>query len=193
MAGRDTSPKVCPSVFQKDVEAAVGPGVLRESGGGAEDVGLVFGFLVSNKGTIVFKTVHKPTAEGRLTGAECSNDSNVIHHHPRVNEATTALQTMAADDPILPLLLDNRPDTAPTKKDKDALQKKVKDRYEGKPAAGLDDFTHLHALSLRQICPYMEFILRYMDMKKVGGKRWFLSAVDSARALPGGKKAIKMT
>jgi hypothetical protein len=110
-----------------------------------------------------------------------------------VNEATAALQTMAAGDPILPLLLDNRPDTAPTKKDKDALQKKVKDRYEGKPAAGLDDFTHLHALSLRQICPYMEFILRYMDMKKIGGKRWFMSAVDSARALPGGKKGIKMT
>jgi hypothetical protein len=195
MAGRDKKPDVCPSVFLKDVEAAIGPGIRREplAAGEPDDVGPVFGFLVSNKGTIVFKTLHKPTAEGRLTGAECSNDSNVLHHHPRVNEATSVLQTKAATDLIIPLLLDNRPDTAPSKKEKDALQKSVKERYEGKPAAGLDDFTHLHALSLRQICPYMEFILRYMDMKKVGGKRWFLTAVDSVRALPGGKKAIKMT
>jgi hypothetical protein len=32
-----------------------------------------------------------------------------------------------------------------------------------------------------------------MDMKGVGGKRWFLSLVDSIRALPGGKQSIKMT
>ena len=42
-------------------------------------------------------------------------------------------------------------------------------------------------LSLDQACPYMEFLFRYADMKKIDGKRWFLSVVDSARS------GIKMT
>ena len=56
-----------------------------------------------------------------------------------------------------------------------------------------ENFTHIYELSLLQVCPYLEFLLRYMDMKRIGDKRWFLTLVDAVRALPGGAKAIKMS
>jgi hypothetical protein len=102
------------------------------------------------------------------------------------------LVAFAADDPIHEFLLSIDPATKPSKKEKDALQKGLKLKYEGK-TSDFEDFNHLQDLSLLQVCPYLEFLLRYMDLKRIGDKRWFLSLVDSTRALPGGKKAIKMT
>lgn len=180
---------ICPSTFDGDVERLIAPPVNRE---GSEDTGDVFGFQASIKGITVFKTVHKPSAEGRLTGAECDNDSNVLHHHPRVESAMDAIITNMPDDPIVPFLLPTEKASAPSKKEKDNIQKALKLKYEGK-LSDFEDFSHLHALSLLQVCPYLEFLLRYMDIKRIGDKRWFLSLVDSVRALPGGKKAIKMT
>jgi hypothetical protein len=42
--------------------------------------------------------------------------------------------------------------------------------------------THITHMSLKQVCPYMEFLLRYCDMKHYGGKRWFLPLVEAVRA-----------
>ena len=50
--------------------------------------------------------------------------------------------------------------------------------------------SHVHDLSLKQSCPYIEFLLRWMDMKHIDGKRWFLSVVDMAR-IPMKKKEDK--
>ena len=131
--------ELCPSIYEADVSALTGGPVDRE-----KDTGDVFGFLVTNKGTTVFKTVHKPSAEGRLTGAECSNDSNVIHQHPRVESAMAHL----GRDPIAPLLLPAAEEAAPTKKAKDTAQKQLKKVYSGKDG-DLIMFDHLHYLSLR--------------------------------------------
>jgi hypothetical protein len=188
-ADKKKSLGVCPSTFEEDVQALLAPPADRESDA---STGEVFGFQATIKGITVFKTVHKPTAEGRLTGAECDNDSNVLHHHPRVESAMKGLVAFAADDPIHEFLLSIDPATKPSKKEKDALQKGLKLKYEGK-TSDFEDFNHLQDLSLLQVCPYLEFLLRYMDLKRIGDKRWFLSLVDSTRALPGGKKAIKMT
>lgn len=179
----------CPSTFDDDVAMLIAPAVNRENDESTDEV---FGFQATIKGITVFKTVHKPTAEGRLTGAECDNDSNVLHHHPRVESAMKGLDTYATDDPIRKFLLNTDPSAKPSKKEKDALQKALKLKYEGKES-DFEEFHHLHELSLLQVCPYLEFLLRYMDLKRIGGKRWFLSVIDSVRALPGGKKAIKMT
>jgi hypothetical protein len=188
-ADKKKSLGVCPSTFEEDVLALLSPPADRES---EASTGEVFGFQATIKGVTVFKTVHKPTAEGRLTGAECDNDSNVLHHHPRVESAMKGLSAFAADDPIHEFLLSIDPASKPSKKEKDGLQKGLKLKYEGKPS-DFEDFKHLHDLSLLQVCPYLEYLLRYMDLKRIGDKRWFLSLVDSTRALPGGKKAIKMT
>lgn len=180
---------VCPSTYDEDVAKLVAPPVRRDN---AEDTDDVFGFQATIKGVTVFKTVHKPTAEGRLTGAQCDNDSNVLHHHPRVESAMEALDKYGEDDPIRAFLLPVDKADAPSRAEKDGRQKALKLKYEGKDS-DFEDFMHLHDLSLLQVCPYLEFILRYMDMKKIGDKRWFLSLVDSVRALPGGSKGIRMT
>lgn len=180
---------ICPSTYAADVEKLVAPPVNRES---AEDTGDIFGFLAALKGVTVFKTVHKPTAEGGLKGAECDNNSNILHHHPRVESAAAALKTHAADDPILPFLLETDLSAKPTADVKKEKQKELKKKYEGKKHT-FENFAHIYELSLLQVCPYLEFLLRYMDMKRVGDKRWFLTLVDAVRALPGGTKAIKMS
>jgi hypothetical protein len=179
---------ICPSTFDDDVYKLLPAPVNRET----DDTGEVFGFQATIKGITVFKTVHKPSAEGRLTGAECDNDSNVLHHHPRVLSAMKGLETFAADDNIREFLLDINPDAKPSKKEKESLQKMLKLKYDGKES-DFEDFHHLHELSLLQVCPYLEFLLRYMDLKRIGDKRWFMGLVDASRALPSGKKAIKMT
>lgn len=185
---------ICPSTFQADVDTLIAPRVDRASD---KDVGLVFGFLTTITGTPVFKTVHKPSSKGMLSGAQCDNDSNVAHHHLRVAEAIAALLKYAPADPLLkdPIitnLLKGDAEEKPSKSEKLLKQKALKLKYEGKDS-DFDDFAHLSELSLLQVCPYLEFILRYMDMKRIGGKRWFLSLVDSSRALPDGKEAIRMT
>jgi hypothetical protein len=180
---------VCPSIFDEDVDKLIAPPVRRDSD---EDTDDVFGFQATIKGVTVFKTVHKPTAEGRLAGAQCDNDSNVLHHHPRVESAMEAFEKYAEDDPIVEFLLPADKAAAPSRAEKEGRQKALKLKYEGKDS-DFEDFVHLHDLSLLQVCPYLEFILRYMEMKHIGDKRWFLSLVDSARALPGGSKGIRMT
>jgi hypothetical protein len=182
---------ICPSTFDADVATLVAPPVDRED---KEATGDVFGFLATVKHVVVFKTVHKPSSKGRLTGAECDNDSNVLHHHPRVLSAMEALARYAPKDPILTgeMLLPTESAKAPSKIEKKEEQKGLKLKYEGK-SSEFEEFSHLYSLSLLQVCPYLEFLLRYMDMKKVGDRRWFLSIVDSVRALPGGEKRIEMT
>jgi superfamily II DNA or RNA helicase len=187
-ADKKKSLGICPSTFDDDVYKLLPAPVNRET----DDTGEVFGFQATIKGITVFKTVHKPSAEGRLTGAECDNDSNVLHHHPRVLSAMKGLETFAADDDIREFLLDINPDAKPSKKEKESLQKMLKLKYDGKES-DFEDFHHLHELSLLQVCPYLEFLLRYMDLKRIGDKRWFMGLVDASRALPSGKKAIKMT
>jgi len=89
----------------------------------------------------------------------------------------------AADAPIRALLLDDS-DAEITDGEHDRVQEAVKKRYN--PRANAADpslkITHLKHMSLKQMCPYMEFLLRWMDAHHVGGKRWFLSVVDAARA-----------
>jgi len=180
---------ICPSTYDADVATLVAPPVDRED---KEATGDVFGFLATVNRVVVFKTVHKPSAGKRLSGAECDNDSNVLHHYPRVVSAMEALVRYARTDPIIGMLLKTDSATAPSKAQKLAEQKALKAKYSG-DESDFEDFSHLHSLSLLQVCPYMEFLLRYMDMKKVGDRRWFLSLVDSKRALPGGDKGIEMT
>lgn len=188
MTARDTAPATCSSTLLEIVEGIMGKPLDRVT-----DLPLVFGFLVTKEKTVVFKTLHKPSAKGSLVGAECANTSQLASHHLRIETATEELRTLAAADPIVPLLLDiSKEGVAVGVKERKDRQEAVKARFEGKASAAALDFKHITDLSLRQVCPYTEFLLRYMDLRRVGGKRWMLSLVDSARATPD-KPKIKMT
>ena len=182
MTSRDAEPAACLPILLPEVAKLVEAPLNR-----ASDTPEVFGFLVTKEHQVVFKTVHKPSAKGSLIGAECSNDSNLKHHFPRVELATELLKGAAAD-PIIPLLLDTANETASDKKRATTRQGAVVKRFET-AAAAAGDLQHLTDLSLHIVCPYLEFLLRYMDAKRIGGRRWFLSLVDTARSTP----KVKMT
>jgi hypothetical protein len=109
-------------------------------------------------------------------------------HMPRILTTMEEIAKYAPTDPIRPLLLDVAKETLPSDKEKAARQGDVTKRFGGKEAPL--DLLHLGDLTLKQLCPYTEFLLRYMELKKFGGKRWFFSLVDSARS---GPKKIKMS
>jgi len=188
----------CTAVFKDDVNAILGTPIDRKT-----DTGPYFGFLVSKQKTIVFKTVDKE--KGDIKGAECANTSNLGNHEKRIRALHDIFR--AAGDPIVGMLLADSPaERAPDKDRKDrqkllSLQFPVGDKEIKADASKVavaafradstDPLKHTGDLSLKQICPYMEFILRYADRHGVPidgvPRRWFLSVVDSARA------GVKMT
>jgi hypothetical protein len=143
---------------------------------------------------------------GRPGGAECATASNLPGKQEILREVhRIARETLPA--PLQALLLDDRKETAPTDAEKKAQQDAVKERYEPpskKPKNMTTDLRHINTLNLKQICPYTEFLFRWLDSTAtgpvvpaaVGGAgagppglgaaerpRYFLSAVDYVRAV----------
>jgi len=172
----------CPSVFDADVKAILGKPLDRKT-----DTAPYFGFLVSKQKTVIFKTVDKEN--GSINGAECANTSNLTNHEKRIRAIHDILRKSGA--PIAPMLLNDNPAEKPTAKQNKEREDEVRIQFEIEnrrfTAASRDPFQHIGDMSLKQVCPYMEFLLRYADKTRVGGSRWFLSIVDSARA------GVKMT
>ena len=178
----ETVPAVCPTSFLSTVENLVGRAVDRRA-----DTDDVFGMLVNKSGNNVFKTVDKTAGKVlKLEGAECANQSNLKNHEARILNVHRKIKAaFAADSQIVKLLVpDDAAGAIEDNKVRQSIQDALKKLYNPKVKAtepGLR-ITHISHLSLKQICPYMEFLLRWMDIHRVGGKRWFLSLVDAVRA-----------
>lgn len=155
------------------------------------DTGPIFGFLTVKQDNVVFKSVEK--SKGSLDGAECSNTSNLRNHEIRIKLVQDALRAAAVKTPdlmiMVGLLLNDDEEQRSTDAERKKVQEALKASYkqDGKlPTANIAKVSHL---SLKQACPYMEFLLRWMDMKNIDGKRWFLSVIDIVRTL-GAEKAV---
>jgi hypothetical protein len=162
----DTEPSQCPSNLLKDVEEIVGPAPDK-----VKDTGPVFGFLTYNpkENTVLFKTINK--ADGSWKGAQCFNTSNLPNHRERLKLVQTQIRSHVPENhPFLALLLEDSDESRPS--DEEARRR-----------AKTGSLLHLYDLAQKQICPYMEFLLRWMDSERLGGKRWFLSLVDSLRVI----------
>jgi hypothetical protein len=163
----------CTKFLESEVQNILGNPVNRET-----DTGEYFGLLTTKQKTIIFKTVDK--VKGSMKGTECANTSNLQNHQLRIRAIQDILRN--AGTSIAPFLLDSSPvekiDEPIHKKRQDILKK----QYTAAGAAFAIDLEHIADLSLKQICPYMEFLLRYADRQNMNGKRWFLSLVESARA-----------
>jgi hypothetical protein len=155
----------CPSNLQQDVKAIIGPPVDR-----AKDTGPLFGVQIYDKkgDKVILKTINKE--DGSWKGLQCANTSNLGVPRARITAIQTQIRALVGDDhPILELLLDTNPDSQP------AADVKKKHKNEG-------IITHLFEMQQKEVCAYMEFLLRWMDYHRCGGKRWFLSVVDGLRA-----------
>ena len=178
----EAAPAACPTSYMPTVNGIIGPAVDRVA-----DTDDIFGMLVIKSGITIFKTVDKKAGKVlKLEGAECANQSNLPNHWSRLKNLHAKIRTaFGADAPIIRLLLSEDPAAFITDtKERATIQDAVKKLYD--PSVSAADpslrITHISHLSLKQLCPYMEFLLRLMDMRRVGGKRWFLPLVDAVRA-----------
>jgi len=176
---RTSDVDICPSNMNDIVDGIIGAAPHRD-----DDTGEIYGFLTTNKGVVISKALHKPTAGGSYKGSECQNNSVLAGPILRIGSATQQIMELAGTDPIVSLLLDVRKDTEPPKAVRKTRQTDLEARFEGHAKAGKEAPQHVVDLTHKQICPYLEFLLRYMDRKKMGGKRWFLSLVENARSGP---------
>lgn len=173
-------PSLCTTILEPTVRAILGDPVHR-----VNDTGPIFGMLVHKAGTIVFKSVDK--VSGKPDGAECANSSNLDTHEARIRNIQMSIRSASSSDGdagIVTLLLEDDPEKRVDKAHRQLIQESLKKRYMPKSKARDASLTvtHISHMSLKQSCPYMEFLLRWMDMNRVGGKRWFLSVVDTERA-----------
>ncbi len=162
----DTEPTLCPSNLAQDIAEIVGPVPDK-----VKDTGPVFGFLTYNpkEQNVLFKTINK--ADGSWKGAQCFNTSNLPNHRERLTLVQRQIREHVPEDhPILALLLEDSDATRPSEE-------------ESRKRAKTGTLVHVQDLAQKQICPYMEFLLRWMETQHLGGKRWFLSLVDSLRIL----------
>jgi hypothetical protein len=164
-----SEPAVCPSILLPEVEKLAPPPVDR-----MEDTDSIYGFSEYDKTVMISKTVLQKKGKG----LQCVGTSNLPQFYLRMIEIHSHLRAELGD-----LLLQDSEATKPTAQDIKDHKAYYTNRYKGKieqEDASLDA-KHIYDLSLKQICPYLELLLRYADLKRVGGKRWFLSAVDMAR------------
>lgn len=157
--------RVCPSNLLADVEIQTGKPVDKKDG-----TGELFGFLSFNKkeSKVLFKTVNKE--ENSFRGAQCDNTTNLVPHEYRIKLIQEALErSLGEGAAILDVVLDAHPDRRAEKGERQKRQ--ISGAYK-----------HVNDLPKNHMCRYMEFLLRWMDEKRVNGKRWYLSLVDSVRA-----------
>jgi hypothetical protein len=158
------------------IAAAVGKALGNKPTVIPDETGSLMGFLVP-KGTagLVFKTLDMEKMAGAkrksLVGAECGNVSNLGEHQPRVRILHAASRTVATLAPMI--IPDDDASWDDTGKATRMLTLEI---------AHMKDITH------QPLCIYMEFLTRLLDRMRVGGRRWFLSAVEAAQSGLKGKK-----
>jgi hypothetical protein len=166
----DKAPERCTGQMETHVRNMMGAPVDR-----MVDTAAIFGFLIGDKssGNLVFKSVEKPTDikdKRAILGAQCANNSKLDNHISRTQLIQKQLRSFLKEDhPLVRLLLDDNPATAPGPEEK--AKRKAK-----------KEVLHIQDLSQKQICPYMEVLLRFADHFHVGGKRWMLTHIEAMMA-----------
>jgi hypothetical protein len=170
----------CASTLERFIKEQTGEPVDLQ-----EDTYPTYGLMAYKEGTAVFKSMNKET--GRPGGAECATSSNLPGKQDTLRNIHTQIRnTFKGGAPILEHLLDDNKATEPDEGTKKRQQEAIKERYEPSKKPPKDaslDITHVHGLNLKQICPYTEFLLRWLDLAVEGAPKAFLSAVEYARAI----------
>jgi hypothetical protein len=157
---------LCPGSFKSIINTELGPPVDVKS-----ETGDIFGFLVPRKdNAIIFKTLDKINSK-RIKGAvgsDCSLASDLGGHRGRIHSIQDIIRASLPD--LVPFIIND---------EKREKKKKSEGRQERQIA---NEFNHIEDLSHIYVCIFMETLLRIMDLRKCLGLRWFLNAVESARA-----------
>jgi len=160
---------LCPSNYKETINKKIGPPINI-----AKDAGDLIGFLVPRKDKIIIvKTlqIDKKKSSTKIKGAvgsQCGVASDLGGARGRVKSVQDLIIDIA---PELKKYLVDTTDTAEAR-DEEGRQTRL-DNLEFKH---VDDFSHIF------VCMFLETLIRIMDARKCGGKRWFLNAVEAFRA-----------
>lgn len=167
--GRRTSspPTEAFTILDTKVTALIGKQLGDKPIALPDGVGPLIGMIAPKDTRNIFKTldVDVAVATKRTSGAECANVSNLTEHHRRVRVLQEAGRSVATLGPLLP------PD-----EDAGWVEAGKKGRMDRLEIAHMKDITH------QPLCIYMEFLTRLLDQMRVGGRRWFLSAVETSQS-----------
>ncbi len=155
--------------------------LVKEPVNTKEDTDEIYGIYMAKGDAVVFKTVVKGQSE---TGQECQI-TNLENPISRLRVIQKQLDTFLQKDHVLHSLLLDPSSSEEIKQEAKLRSKKkaIEERFKEQGAKVTDDDMPKYCweLSAKQICQYMEYILRWMDRKLINDKRWFLSLVDIDR------------
>jgi len=165
---QDGALTACPTSYASLINNKLGKAVDVKGG-----TGEIFGFYVPRKdNTTVFKTLDK-TGTKRITGAvgaDCSVASDLGSHRGRVRQIQGLIRDASAVRELVPLLIEDA-DNEAARDAKGRAARQLANQFKH-----IDDLGHIH------VCLYMATLLRILDAKKARGLRWFMNAVEAARA-----------
>jgi hypothetical protein len=157
------------------------------------DTGRIYGIMSLHNVNIAFKVVDKDQSKkaGMDKGADCAGSTNLVPHRKRIREIQNIIRSNAGDSPFSRLLIVDTEGTAdkPTQNPQTVLLHMLRGKTAptNGDAKAPDPMQNLEDLTLKQTCPYMEFILRIMNLMHINDKQWFLSLTDLTRS-PGTKE-----
>lgn len=127
------------------------------------EAGVVFGLIYNkdkkNNSSLVFKTVDMTSGlDSKTRGAECAILSNLKSSIERVNRLQAAVDEDPTNELYTLMLL---PPEATAKKSE-------------------EDKHYINQLARNDLCLYLEFLTRLLDLNKYQEKRWFLDAIEAS-------------
>jgi hypothetical protein len=137
-----------------------------------KNTGFFYGFITVKRGLgFVFKTADPPTVGGKVKpGAECAIVSYMREHVENINNLGAVLTVAYGNDFHLD---DNVQKYMLSKDNRFYLEKEVV-----KKNPNID--TKSKAVNAARICTLTDLFLRFMDVKRVNGLRWFYRIMEAA-------------
>ena len=147
----------------------------------------IYGFMVPKKGELIFKTSEKPSQVGAIPekGGECGNISTVSFHVTMLVRLGVQMQSKGEVDVVLTSAKD---DAGAEQGSLIELRPSwlVKHLATLKTKSQLNEYFsqnpwQKHPRNSVRACALKDLLLRFLDAKKVGGKRWFYRPVASLK------------
>jgi hypothetical protein len=118
---------------------------------------------------------------GSATGTVCKTPSGLSAHRDRLRKLYAEIPESS---PIHAHLFTDLSESRPAKetdRERIDLQSDIETMFKSESAKNvkITDISHLIVV---QVCIYLDFLLRWLDMKKTGGKRWHLRLTETARS-----------
>jgi hypothetical protein len=145
------------------------------------DVSNFFGMLVQIKNDLTFKLVNRLQG-GSVTGTVCKTPSALAMHRDRLRKLYAQIPDSSPMKPFLFTDLSDVKGAAVLDEERKKIQESLEKKYKSGGSVTEDSITDISHLVVVQVCMYVDFLLRWLDLKHTDDKRWFLRLTEAARS-----------